>query len=195
MLEASNIQIQKTGARAVSKFESPARFWSGALAIFPRIPSSPKLLTRHVVMANQSATSDKGPFYWILAFSFLFSLFFLLPYIHFSRKGLREKINHLGKAGALTSAVVERQPPASCGDITCYYIAYRFKVQEAKGNTWYYAKVDAQQHIYRALAQIRFVNVRYLPSEPRFSCLDIDCRVSNTVVSEPVFDGFRIIQY
>ncbi len=146
-------------------------------------------------MANQSATRDKGPIYWILSFSSLFCLSFVLPYIHFSRKGILEKINHLGKAGVLTSAVVERQPPASCGDITCYYISYRFKAQEPKGDIWYYGKVDVQEHIYRALAQIRFINVRYLPSEPRFSCLDIDCRVSNTVVKEPVFDGFRVIQY
>jgi hypothetical protein len=135
-----------------------------------------------------------------IAFVFLFVLLpSFIQYIYISRQGLREKINHLSKAGVLTSAVVERQPPVSCGSadfyMTCYYVSYRFTISEPKGKIQYYAKVDVREHVYYGLAQTRFVNVRYLPSEPRFSCLELDCSISNSVVNEPIFQGFRVKQY
>jgi hypothetical protein len=139
--------------------------------------------------------SDKGWTYRLLAvFSFVF-LFIVMPYIYGSRQGLREKFNHLSKAGVVVSAILEQRSHVSCGDITCYYVAYRFKISEPGKNITYYAKVDVREHIYYALAGIRYVNVRYLASEPRFSCLELDCGVSNTLVNEPLFEGFNIKQY
>jgi|688.fasta_scaffold808164_1 hypothetical protein len=143
-------------------------------------------------------TRDKGWSYRLLAVFSLVFVFFVIPYIYISRQGLREKINHLSKAGVLTSAVVERHPPVDCGVevyVACYYISYRFTISEPKRKIQFYAKVDVREYIYHALAQARFADVRYLSSEPRFSCLELDCNFSNTVNNEPIFEGFRVKQY
>lgn len=146
-------------------------------------------------MSEYDATRCKALSH-LIAFVFLF---ILLPsswmYIYISRQGLREKINHLSKAGVVVSAIVEQRSHVSCGDVTCYYVAYRFKVAEPGKKIIYYAKVDVSEHIYHVLAGIRYVNVRYLASEPRFSCLELDCSFSNSVKNEPVFEGFNIKQY
>jgi hypothetical protein len=122
----------------------------------------------------------------------LVCVFFVLPYIYVSRQGLRDKINHLGKAGLAVSAIVEGRSRVSCGDITCYDLAYRLTAVGPRGNIQYYAKVDVREDVYRALAGARFVNVRYLASEPRFSCLELDCTFSNSVVNEPIVEGFHV---
>lgn len=88
-------------------------------------------------------------------------------------------------------------PPVDCGVevyMACYYISYCFTISEPK-KIQFYAKVDVREYIYRAMAQARFADVRYLSSEPRFSCLELDCNFSNTVNDEPLFEGFRVKQY
>lgn len=148
-----------------------------------------------VVMSEYDAIRCKKLSH-LIALVFLFILLpSFLQYIYISRQGLREKINHLSKAGVAVSATIEQRSHVTCGDVTCYYIAYRFKIAEPGKNIIYYAKVDASEHIYYALAGIRYVNVRYLASEPRFSCLELDCSFSNSVVNEPIFEGFNIKQY
>jgi hypothetical protein len=154
----------------------------------------PRHKTR-VVMSEYDAIRRKGLNHLIaLVVLFILPPSFLL-YIYISRQGLREKIDHLSKAGVAVSAIIEQRSRVSCGDITCYYIAYRFKIAEPGKNIIYYAKVDVSERIYYALAGIRYVNVRYLASEPRFSCLELDCSFSNSVKNEPILDGFNIKQY
>jgi hypothetical protein len=86
---------------------------------------------------------------------------------------------YLGEHGVLTSASVEREPPCGCSDyVNCYYLSYRFTLPEQKGRTEYRRRVAVTEAVYKALAQIRFVDVRYLPGDPQVSCLEMDCAAS-----------------
>lgn len=79
----------------------------------------------------------------------------------------------LSNQGLLTTGVLTGRRQQSTGEDVDNYISYRFSLSEPIANREYRKEVSIRSHVYQVLERVRYVDVRYLPRDPRVSRLEL----------------------
>jgi hypothetical protein len=79
----------------------------------------------------------------------------------------------LSKRGILISGVITDRQKTDCAGFTCHFVSYRFSPSVPKVNTQFRREESVDGFVYNVLEGIRFVDVRFLPEDPRVSRLEV----------------------
>lgn len=125
--------------------------------------------------ASDSSEKQKGIVRYHERFDTLFFICLSVGFTFLSVHCLRnwQEETQLSKRGILISGVITDRQKTDCGGNTCHLVSYRFSPSVPKVNTQFRRKEDVDGFIYNALEGKRFVDVRFLPEDPRVSRLEL----------------------
>jgi hypothetical protein len=81
---------------------------------------------------------------------------------------------HLSKRGILTTGLLTDRRIESGAESDFCYVSYRFSLSEPKVNTQFRKEQLVSCFVHEALHGVRFVDVRFLPEDPRVSRLELE---------------------
>jgi len=125
--------------------------------------------------ASDSSEKQKGIVRYRDRFDTLFLICLSVGFTFLSVHCLRNwhEETQLSKRGILISAVITDRQKTDCGGITCHLVSYRLSPSVPKVNTQFRRTESVDGFVYNALEDVRFVDVRFLPENPRVSRLEV----------------------